>query len=114
MQVRRNVRRRCGSVIGLRPEHEAVYREMHASVWPAVLDQIRRAHICNYTIFVHGGLLFSYFEYEGDDFEADMAAMAADPETRRWWDVVGPMQQQLPGTADGDWWLPINEVFHID
>ena len=26
-------------------------------------------------------LLFGCWEYHGDDFEADMAAMAADPET---------------------------------
>ena len=30
-------------------------------------------------------LLFGCWEYHGSDFEADMAAIAADPETRRWW-----------------------------
>jgi L-rhamnose mutarotase len=106
--------RRCGSVIGLRGEHEAQYRELHAAVWPAVLEQIKRSNISNYTIFFHAGLLLSYFEYQGEDFEADMAAMAADPLTGRWWDVVKPMQEQIPGTADADWWMPITEVFHLD
>ena len=44
-----------------------------------MLDAIRRANIRNYSIYRHGELLFAYFEYVGDDFAADMAAMAADP-----------------------------------
>ena len=31
----------------------------------------------------------------GDDFEADMAKMAADPETQRWWTIMEPMQMPL-------------------
>jgi hypothetical protein len=67
---------RHGFVIGLRPEAEDEYRELHAATWPAVKAQIKRSNITNYSIFLHGGLLFGYFEYVGDDLEADMAAMA--------------------------------------
>lgn len=107
-------RRRFGSVVGLRPEHEYTYREMHAAVWPAVLAQITRSNIRNYSIFLHDGLLFSYFEYIGDDFETDMSAMAADPQTQRWWEIMQPMQRQLDDTPEGEWWLPIAEIFHAD
>jgi len=114
MSAEQRSRHRFGSVIGLRPEHEQAYREMHTVVWPAVLAQISRCNIRNYSIFLHNGLLFSYFEYVGDDFDGDMASMAADPQTQRWWDVIQPMQQQLDGTPGGEWWLPIAEVFHVD
>ncbi|MBC7353661.1 MAG: L-rhamnose mutarotase, partial [Thermogutta sp.] len=58
--------------------------------------------------------LFSYYEYIGDDYEADMAKIAADPETQRWWKETDPCQIRLPGTPEGKWWKPIPEVFHTD
>lgn len=114
MSSRQHAVQRFGSVIGLRAEHEQAYREMHSAVWPEVLAQISRSNIRNYSIFVHDDVLFSYFEYVGDDFRADMASMAADPHTRRWWDVMQPMQRQLDNTPEGEWWLPMVEVFHVD
>jgi L-rhamnose mutarotase len=36
--------------------------------------------------------LFSYFEYTGDDFGADMKKMAADTSTRKWWQETDPTQ----------------------
>ncbi|MDX6220929.1 MAG: L-rhamnose mutarotase [Frankiales bacterium] len=105
---------RFASVIRLRPEKEAEYRALHAEAWPAVLDMIREVHIRNYSIFLRDGLLFSYFEYNGADFDADMARMAEDPETRRWWELTDPCQQPVDTAADGEWWAPMVEVFHSD
>lgn len=106
--------RRVASVVALRPEHERAYVELHAAAWPDVLASIRRCHITNYSIYLHDGMLFSYFEYVGDDYAADMAAMAADRATQRWWDVVKPLQRRLDDTPDGEWWSPAREVFHLD
>ena len=64
---------------------------------------IRDCNIRNYSISHHNDLLFAYFEYVGDDFEADMAKMAADPETQRWWDMMMPMQGPLESRAEGEW-----------
>jgi L-rhamnose mutarotase len=106
--------RRYGSAIMLRPEKEAEYRKLHAAVWPGVLAQIRASGIRNYTIFLRDGVLFSYFEYVGEDYEADMAAMAADPVTQDWWRLTDPCQQPMPGTAEGEHWAALEEVFHVD
>jgi len=105
---------RHAAVIRLRPEDEAEYRRLHAAVWPEVLARIERSHIRNYSIFLHAGWLFSYFEYAGSDFAADMAAMAEDPVTQRWWDVCKPMQEPLESRAPGEWWAEMEEVFHHD
>jgi L-rhamnose mutarotase len=109
---------RFGSVIGLRPEKKDYYLKLHANVWPSVLKQIRGSNIRNYSIYLaelEGKLyLFSYFEYVGDDFKADMAKMAEDPETRRWWKETDPCQSRLPGTPESEQWLKIPEVFHTD
>lgn len=105
---------RYGSVIRLSPDHEAEYRRLHAAVWPAVLEQITRANIRNYTIFLRDGVLFSYFEYVGTDFEADMARMAADPSIQEWWTHTDPCQIRVDTAADGEHWAPMEEVFHAD
>lgn len=106
--------KRVGSVIGVGPGRLEDYKACHARVWPGVLEMIRACHIRNYSIYHRDGYLFSYFEYTGDDYEADMARMAADPVTQEWWAFVKPMQAPLPGRAPGEWWAGMEEVFHLD
>lgn len=106
--------RRYASVIRLRAEHEAEYRRLHADAWPGVLAALRRANISNYSIFLRDGLLFSYLEYTGDDYAADTASIAADPETRRWWQLTDPCQQPVDSAGSDEWWAPMEEVFHLD
>jgi L-rhamnose mutarotase len=110
--------RRFGSVIGLNPEKEAYYRELHAQVWPAILERLRASNIRNYSIYITElegkPYLFSYFEYAGDDFEADMKAMADDPETRRWWAETDPCQRPLPHRAPGAQWSGMEMVFLME
>jgi len=106
--------RRIATIIRLRPEHEVEYRRLHANVWPGVVATLRRVGVRNYSIFLRDGLLFSYLEYTGDDWSAAQAEIAADPDTQRWWLLTDPMQEPLPTAAEGDWWAPIQEVFHLD
>ena len=108
--------KRHGSVIALKPDKIDEYKRLHADVWPGVLAKITECNIRNYTIFLREpeNLLFSYFEYVGEDFEADMARMAADPETRRWWAVCGPCQVPLTPRGEGEHWAEMPEVFHHD
>ena len=107
---------RMGMVIGIAPEHVAEYKRLHAAVWPAVLARLAASNIRNYSIFLREpeNLLFGYWEYHGTDYEADMAAMAADPVTQEWWSVCMPMQQPLETRKDGEWWASVDEVFHTD
>jgi L-rhamnose mutarotase len=106
--------RRFASVIRLRPEKTAEYLALHADAWPGVMAALRRAHVSNYSIFLRDEMLFSYLEYGGTDYEADMAAVAADPETQRWWKLTDPCQQPVASAAPGQWWAPMDEVFHLD
>ena len=79
-----------------------------------MLAALSRAHVRNYSIFLRDGLLFSYLEYAGEDYAADMAAIAADEATRRWWQLTDPCQQPLDSAADGERWAPAEELFHLD
>ena len=106
--------KRFGQVIRVRPERFQEYVDCHREIWPAVADMIRQCNIQNYSIYHWNGLLFAYMEYVGDDFEGDMRKMAADPETQRWWDYVKPMQEPIVERREGEWWMNMVEVFHLD
>ena len=106
--------RRVASVIRLRPERREEYLRLHQAVWQEVEDALRSANIRNYSIFLHEDLLFSYYEYVGTDHEADLARIAADPHTRRWWELTDPCQESLAEAGSGEWWKPLPEVWHLE
>jgi len=111
--------KRYGSVIGLKEDMLERYKELHAAVWPDVLKMISQCNIRNYSIYLRRlpdgkHYLFSYFEYTGDDFDADMARMAADETTQEWWKVCKPCQEPLADRDRGQWWADMEEVFHCD
>ncbi len=111
--------KRFGMVLKLREEKIDEYKKLHAAVWPDVLRMIADCGIRNYSIYLRklgdgGHYLFSYFEYVGDDFAADMAKMAADEATQEWWAHCMPCQEPLPGLPEGEWWADMEEVFHCD
>ena len=109
--------RRFGQVIRLKPEKIEYYKELHANTWPGVLKAVSEANIRNYSIFLKQldddrWYLFAYFEYAGDDFDGDMAKVAADPEVKRWWKETDPCQIPIAKRAEGEWWSNMEEVFH--
>lgn len=106
--------KRYGSVIKVKPEMLDQYKELHANPWPGVLEQITECNIRNYSIYLKDDYLFSYFEYVGQDFAADMARMAEDSLTRAWWKLTDPCQAPLETRKEGEWWASMEEVFHHD
>ena len=106
--------KRYGMICGVKPDRIEEYKKLHAAVWPDVLKNIKHCNIRNYSIYLKDYMLFSYFEYTGSDFEADMKKMAADPVTQQWWDVCKPCQQPLETRKEGEWWADMEELFHCD
>ncbi|MDO3443168.1 L-rhamnose mutarotase [Agrobacterium sp. V1] len=107
---------RMGMVIGVKPEMIAEYKRLHAAVWPEVLALISDSNIRNYTIFLREpeNLLFGYWEYDGTDFGADMAKIAASPKNQEWWSFTIPCQQPLESRKQDEWWAMMEETFHHD
>jgi L-rhamnose mutarotase len=105
---------RHGSLIRIKSDKLEEYKRFHKDVWPEILDMIKKCNIHNYSIYYKDGYLFSYFEYHGTDFSADMERMAADSKTQEWWAIMKPMQEPLPTRAEGEWWAEMEEVFHTD
>jgi L-rhamnose mutarotase len=108
--------KRYAAVLGLKGDAIDEYKRLHRAVWPDVLQQIERSGIRNYSIFLKEpeNLLFAYYEYDGNDHDADMAAMAADPVTQKWWAICDPMQEPLTTRKSEEWWAGMEEVFHTD
>jgi L-rhamnose mutarotase len=111
--------KRYASVIEVKKDKLDEYLRLHANVWPDVLKMIKTCNIQNYSIYLRKlpdgkHYLFSYFEYAGEDFNNDMAKMAADETTQKWWDVCKPCQRPLEDRAEGEWWAAMEEVFHCD
>ncbi|MBX7257305.1 MAG: L-rhamnose mutarotase [Candidatus Hydrogenedentes bacterium] len=110
---------RYGSVIGLKADKIDDYKKLHAAAWPEVLKMIKECNIRNYSIYLHRldddqYYLFSYFEYVGADFKADMAKMAADPMTQKWWKETDPCQFPIKHRKESERWAAMEEVFHCE
>lgn len=111
--------RRFAGVIGLRPELVQEYTRLHAVVWPDVLVKLRECNIRNYSIYLkeieYGKYyLFSYYEYAGQDYDSDMARLAADPVLKKWWKLTDPCQIPVPLHGEKEFWAGMKEVFHME
>lgn len=106
--------KRIASVIGIDDENIARYEELHAAVWPEILNRLTKSNVHNYSIYRFENILFSYMEYTGEDYQSDMEAIAADPVTQEWWKLCVPLQVPMSDRKDGEWWMEIPELFHLD
>ncbi|HEX4007387.1 MAG TPA: L-rhamnose mutarotase [Acidobacteriaceae bacterium] len=104
---------RIGMVIGMKPDRIAAYEAVHAPSNPGVRDLLNKYHMHNFAIYLHqldNGkyYLFATYEYTGDDYESDMAKLAAEPRNREWLSTTDPMQIALPGQTS---WSIMREVY---
>ena len=111
--------KRYGMVIRVKEDKIEEYKKLQADVGPDRLKMIREWNIRNYSIYL-GELedgkfyLFSYFEYLGDDFDAELKKMAADPTTQKWWEACMPCQQPIEFRGEEEWWMNMEEIFHCE
>lgn len=103
--------RRFGQFSTLKPDMVEEYDRLHADVWSDVLKTIKECNIQNYSIYREGTMLFTYLEYTGTDYDADMAKMASDPVTQQWWTHTHPCFVQ---EKEGVFYTALKELFHID
>jgi L-rhamnose mutarotase len=105
---------RHGLIVGVRPDRRDEYLKLHAEVWPGVEATLTRCNVTNYSIFIAGDILIAYYEYVGEDHEADMRRIQADPVSQEWWTHTDPCQVPIAGTPDGDLWFDGTPVWHLD
>ena len=103
--------RRFGQHAVLKRECVEEYKRLQKDVWPKVLEMIKSCHIQNYSIFLKGDDLFAYFEYIGNDYDADIKRMEADPITQHWWTYTKPC---FATHEKGIYYLEMEEIFHSE
>ena len=107
--------KRVGMVIEIKSEKIAEYKELHAESNPGVRDLLSKYHIHNFSIYLHeiNGRFyeFGYYEYTGNDYEGDMAGLAAEPRNKKWLSICDPMQIPLEGY---DSWAEMAMVYRND
>lgn len=111
--IKEKVTKRIGSLIKLKPEYEERYIILHKHTFPGVLERIKKSNIRNYSIFLLDGILFSHYEYIGNDYKTDMNAIADDT-TKEWWKLTDHMQEPISSRKEGEWWAEMELLQHFD
>lgn len=101
-----------GQLGRLRPDKIEEYEALHADPWPGVLKTISDCNLRNYSIFRHEDLVFAYFEYVGDDYDADMRKMAEDPVTIEWWKYTKPCFVKGGIDPDSEFYADMKQIFY--
>ena len=106
--------KRIAQIVKLKPEHRDEYIQKHQLIWPEVLQVIKDSNIQNYSLFVKDCYLLGYFEYVGNDFEADWAKMVNAPRMKDWWALMTPLMEPLPTRSEGEFWANMQQIFFLE
>lgn len=106
--------KRVGMVIGLKPDKIAEYRNLHADSNPGVRDLLRKYNMRSFSIFLvkmdDGNYYeFGVYDYVGNNYEEDMAKLAAEPRNKEWLKVCDPLQMPLKGEQS---WKIMEQVYY--
>ncbi len=101
-----------GQLGRLKPDKIEEYAALHAAPWPGVQETITACNLRNYSIFLHGDLVFAYLEYVGEDYEADMAKMADDPITQEWWTHTKPCFLRYAVDSNSEFYHDMKQIFY--
>lgn len=98
----------------LKPEKIEEYEALHANPWPEVLKTIHDCNLRNYSIFRHENMVFAYFEYIGEDYDADMAKMELCPHTQEWWKHTKPCFVKFSIRPDSEFYADMKQIFYFE
>jgi len=99
-------------VLHVKKDRLEEYKERHRTVWPEMIDALRRTGWHNYSLFLRpDGLLVGYLETP--DFEGARAGMAGLAINARWQEEMADFFVQPEGLLPDQAMKPLEEVFHI-
>ena len=96
----------------LKPGCEDEYRRRHDTIWPELVEQIKKAGVSNYSIYwdKETNVLYGYQECEGDASSQDNTQV--DEVTQRWWDMNADLMAVNPDNSPVT--IELIEMFHLD
>ncbi len=106
--------KRIGFLLKVRQEKIEEYKAYHQSVWPEMLEALRRTGWHNYSLFMReDGLLFGYFETP-ESLQSALAGMSKEEINARWQAAMSPYFENLGGGHPDEGMAELVEVFHLD
>ncbi len=106
--------KRVGFVFKIKKQHINEYKKHHNSVWPEMLDALKRHGWRNYSIFLKkDGTLFGYFEAE-KSFENSLKGMALEKINEKWQIFMKPYFDNIDENRPDEAMIELEEVFHTD
>lgn len=108
--------KRIGVLTKIKPGMLEKYTKMHAEIWDDVVRIGHEHNTRNFTIFFdeRTGYMFSYFEYIGNDYEADMKEKNSKPIIKEWQAMCRECFAPVDDSADGPLQAPLREIWHND
>ncbi len=95
----------------LKPGYEAEYKKRHDEIWPELAEELGKAGVSDYSIFLDEQTLTLFAVQKlADDNTAD-----ALPETaivKKWWAYMADIMDTNPDNSPVC--IPLQEVFHQD
>lgn len=94
------------------PELIAKYCEVHAHVWPEIIEGQHAVGILSMEIYRRGRVLFMIVETVDDfDWERDMARLATLPRQAEWEAYVSEFQGCDPNAPSTEKWQLMGKIF---
>tara|TARA_A100001015_G_scaffold252801_1_gene292607 strand:+ start:853 stop:1176 length:324 start_codon:yes stop_codon:yes gene_type:complete len=106
--------KRVGFVFKIKKQHIDEYKKHHESVWPEMLDALKKHGWDNYSIFLkQDGTLFGYFEAK-ESFSKSLEGMAGEEINKKWQKFMKPYFDNIDENNPDEAMLELEEVFHTD
>ena len=94
--------------LSINAAEKALYISRHQNVWPEMLEELKKAGIRNYSLFLKGNDVYGYWEC--DDLEATMKILNKSRVNEKWQEsmrgIIASRDDLIPSSYD--------EVFHMD
>ena len=105
---------RYAMAVRLKDEKKEYYIENHANVWPEILSELKKIKIKNYSIYLKEDFMFGYLEYDGDNFDQDMAEMQKIPIVGKWTNLMIDCFNPFPNNEKNNSWVMMDEIFYME
>jgi len=107
--------KRVGMVVKIKKEMLEEYKKLHDDNNPGVRQLLANYNMRNFSIFLvqladGDWYEFGYYEYWGDDLEADMAKLEAETKNKKWIELCDPMQEGIFPDQEG--WKMMDRIYY--
>ena len=97
-------------VMQLNPGCEAEYEKRHDEIWPELVDELKKAGIEDYSIFLHPDTLQLFAVlWRKDDHTMD--ALPATAVMQKWWAYMADIMETHEDHSPVE--IPLKEVFEL-